>query len=618
MKRFDAFIGGSYESRAVNADCERTINCYVEELQSKNATSPRTLLPTPGVEVITTVTADNPGRAHFAINGREFAVIGGAFYEFGLDGTVLNSSANDLQGPLATPSLINTSLPATISCNGDGGGELFITAGGNGYTFNLTTPPASTVPAMVVALEGVAQFGAHLDGYFFVLDTVHSKLYVSDLYDGTTWDVGGTFAQRSLGADKWKSMKVAGRAVWLFGGQTTEVWWNTGDRFPLSPLANQLIGYGIAAPFSAETVGNDICWLSTNRDGKVCVMKASGLQPEVISTYPLDRAMQSYRSLTNAVSDAYSDSGHTFFMLNFDNDDITWCWDSLTGLWHERGTWLPEEHRYTSWRPRFYANVFGEHRMLDSANGNLYRMSSDLSRDVDGRQIRSARRAPAIVDGTSRVFYPAFALDIEGNAVDQGHVSFSMEAVIAAISGVVEDEGGTPVDGADVTVTIDGEEWPEEIITDENGEYVILGAPAGEIVVTAHGYAEDGETPLCGTASGTHAPPTPTVIPIVLTSPNIQNFCAIYQELGLGFEVTLRSLVPIYCDQNLVYLWELWDNEMGSGAPLFTSNEKEAYFDLEQTGASWGRLTVTDSISGWQSLSDIIDITDELYQCPPE
>ena len=64
MKRFDAFIGGSYESRAVNADCERTINCYVEELQSKNATSPRTLLPTPGVEVITTVTADNPGRAH--------------------------------------------------------------------------------------------------------------------------------------------------------------------------------------------------------------------------------------------------------------------------------------------------------------------------------------------------------------------------------------------------------------------------------------------------------------------------------------------------------------------------------------------------------------------------
>jgi hypothetical protein len=223
-------------------------------------------------------------------------------------------------------------------------------------------------------------------------------------------------------------MKIPGRAVWLFGEQTTEVWYNTGDRFPLSPLANQLIGYGIAAPFSAETVGSDVCWLSINRDGKVCVMKASGMQPEAISTMPLDTAMQSYRSLTNAVSDAYSDSGHTFFMLNFDNDGITWCWDSQTGLWHERGTWLPEEHRYTSWRPRFYAHVFGEHRMLDSANGNLYRMSSDLSRDVDGRQIRSARRAPAIMDATSRVFYPAFALDIEGNAIDQGHVSFTMEA----------------------------------------------------------------------------------------------------------------------------------------------------------------------------------------------
>lgn len=598
MKRFDAFIGGSYESRAVNADCERTINCFVEDLQSKNATSPRTLLPTPGVEVITTVTADNPGRAHFAINGREFAVIGGAFYEFGLDGTVLNSSANDLTGPLATPTLINTSLPATISCNGDGGGQLFITAGGNGYIYDLNTHPSVTVPVFINALEGIAQFGAHLDGYFVALDTVNSKLYVSALYDGLTWDVGGTFAQRSLGPDKWKSMKVAGRAVWLFGEQTTEVWYNTGDRFPLSPLANQLIGYGIAAPFSAETVGSDICWLSINRDGKVCVMKASGMQPEVISTYPLDMAMQSYRSLTNAVSDAYSDAGHTFFMLNFDNDNITWCWDSITGLWHERGTWLPEEHRYTSWRPRFYAYAFGEHRMLDSANGNLYRMSSDLTRDVDGRQIRSARRAPAIMDGTSRVFYPAFALDIEGSAVDQGHVSFTMVAERSFISGTVTDDGGDVVEGGEVTITVDDVPWEEEITTDEEGHFEVHDLPTGTVVISVHSY--DGITPLCGSVTIDNDPAL-DVETDILIAPWEPNWCVDDEEDGPNFNVTLTPLIDVACTQSIEYLWTVWNNATSEEAPWNTYTDASPAFVMTNSEHEGGhaKLRITDTVTGW-------------------
>ena len=37
--KYEAFIGGSYESQSITADCERTINWYPEKLESNGATS---------------------------------------------------------------------------------------------------------------------------------------------------------------------------------------------------------------------------------------------------------------------------------------------------------------------------------------------------------------------------------------------------------------------------------------------------------------------------------------------------------------------------------------------------------------------------------------------------
>lgn len=496
--KFEGFIGGSYESRAFTADQEHTINWFVEDIKSPGATSKRALMPTPGVEVITSSAIDSPGRAHYAINGREFAVIGAYFLELGRDGTILTSQtaygAYFLTGlsTLLNGLIPNTSQPATISCNGDGGGELFITAGGNGYIFDLTTK----VLTKIMALEGIAQFGGHLDGYFVALDTVNSKLYVSGLYDGLTWDVGGTFAQRSLGPDKWLSMEIVGRAVWLYGELTSEVWYNTGDRFPLSPLANQVINYGITAPWSAATLGNDILWLSNSMDGKVCVMRASGMSPEVVSTPALEAAMQSYLSRTSAVADAYTDEGHSFYMLSFDADKVTWCLDLATGLWHQRGTWAPESNEYVAWRPRFHTYAFGEHRMLDASNANVYRLSAELQRDVDGRLIRRLRKAPAISNENKRVFYSELELDLEpGIGEDRGQVSFAMQPQIATFSGTITLTADGPIGGAVVIIDVDGNTAGTDT-TDANGKYEILDVPNGT-TITITATADDPANPGC-------------------------------------------------------------------------------------------------------------------------
>ena len=378
--KFDSFIGGSYESQALTADVERTVNWYPEVLQSKGATAPATLLPTPGVERIDTEIAYKvqPGRAHIFINGREFAILGRYLVEISATGGLIPTGA--IRGDLGLPG----DRPATISSNGDGGNQLFITSNGYAWSYDLATNALSGI----TALSGLATMGAYLDGYFLCLDSNTSTLYISALMDGTTWSTGTDFAQRSLAPDKWVSMCIVGRNVWLFGSQTSEVWYDSGGTFPLTPHPSGLINLGCAAMWSPKVLGAEVVWLATSKAGHVCVARASGFTPSIISTYPMETAFQSYKQIDDAVADSYSSDGHTFYVLNFDTAGATWAWDSTTTLWSERGEWVPSLGRFTAWRPRFYAHAFGEHRILDAGGPGVYRMASTLVRGVDGSVLR--------------------------------------------------------------------------------------------------------------------------------------------------------------------------------------------------------------------------------------
>jgi hypothetical protein len=299
--------------------------------------------------------------------------------------------------------------PATISYNGDGGNQLFITSGDNGYIYDMTTH----VVTQITALDGKASMGDHLDGYFLALDANTSTLYISNLLAGLTWTTGTDFAQRSQAADPWISMKVNGKYVWLLGELTTEVWYNTGASFPFAPHPSGLVPYGIAASFSRAVVGSALAWLGTSASGSLYALQASGFTPEVISSLPQQLAMSRYTTSSDAVADSYTQLGHTFFVLTFPTENVTWAWDSTTGLWAKRGTWIEEDGEFIAWRPRFHAAAFGENRMLDGEIGYVYTLDPEVSFDADTRLIRRVRRAPTLEGENQRVYYSAFELDLE-------------------------------------------------------------------------------------------------------------------------------------------------------------------------------------------------------------
>ena len=369
-------------------------------MESEGASVRWALYPTPGFETIATST-QAPGKAHFYENGREFAIIGGNFTEFDING------GETIHGTVTTDS-----NPGTISSNGDGGGQLFITCGGNGYLFTLST----NTLASIAALAGIATMGDYLDGYFLCLDAGTSTLFISDLLDGATWDPT-QFAQRSIGSDNWVSMKVANRFINLFGSQTSEVWYNTGaSPFPFAPHPSGLLQFGCAAPFSAEVVEGAVYWLSATASGHGAIMRLAGFNPESVGTTAVDYAIDTYGVVSDAVGDSYADLGHTFYLLTFPTANKTWCYDLTSGPqygWHRRATWDPVGTEFDAQRALFHAFAFNEHRMLDRETGQLLRMSSDLGTDVDDMELRRLRRSPCVLSENKRLFYSSLELFLE-------------------------------------------------------------------------------------------------------------------------------------------------------------------------------------------------------------
>jgi hypothetical protein len=393
------FCGGSFESLSGTAETERTTNFYVEVMESPGATAKRILLPTPGVDEVADHLSGS-GRAHFVFSGREFAVIGSAFVEYDVNGTETS------HGTVA-----NDGLPATISSNGDAGGELLITAGGTAYVFTLATNVLAAVGSPPWAW---ATMGASLDGYGLVLDATTSTFYVSDLLDMTTWSASQK-AERSLAPDPWVAMEVRGRYLILAGDRTSEVWYNIGaaSSFPFAPYATGVVQYGSPAPWSLAVVGDSVCWLAQTAQGGPEVVEMAGFTPEKISTTALEETLGQYDDVTDAIGDAFTYMGHTFYVLTFVEADATHVYDFTSRQWTKLGTWEAAQNRFTAWAPRWHAWVFGRHRVLDSTSGKLFDLSIEHPNDANGEPIVRERQPPALMLENRRLFVSLFELDLE-------------------------------------------------------------------------------------------------------------------------------------------------------------------------------------------------------------
>lgn len=392
------FVGPSGTSQSIIASSERTMNWYPELVPLPGGKNYVVLYPTPGVKTFASA-SPSPCRGLFALGERAWAVLGNTLYEINENATLTS------RGTVAVDA-----APVTFVSNGDGGDELFITSGDRGYILDLTSNVLTEVISAV-------RMGAFLDRYFLALDPVTSKLRISELSDGLTWNTT-QFAQRTAGQDPWESLLVSHRDVWLFGQETSEVWYNAGSSpFPFAPIQGAFLQQGILAPLSAANLDNAPMWLGRSHEGHGIIWRANGYTPQRVSTHDVEFAIQGYaragKRLSDAVGWVYQEDGHGFYVLTFPSASATWVYDAASHLWHERGSWIAAESRYDAWRAQYHAFVWNRHLVGDRAAGTIFQLANTIYTDAEGAGIRRLRRSAHVSKEDTWIFYSQLKIDLE-------------------------------------------------------------------------------------------------------------------------------------------------------------------------------------------------------------
>jgi hypothetical protein len=391
------FLGGAYEGRSSNVSPETCINLFYEKGVSGEA-----LVGTAGSTVLTSGSATKVDvvRGGIAYNNLAYFVIGNTLYE-------INSA-----GSATSRGTLNTGAGrVSMAHNGTRTGanqQIMIVDGANGYIYDNTT---STLTAISDTDFTSAKTVAFVDGYFIYNEDGNDKWWITNQFDGTS--ITATDFQTAEGwPDKILSVLADNREVFLFGEESLEVWYNSGD---LDNIFQRYQGgfkqHGCAAAFSPARFDNSVIWLSKNDRGDAQVVRlGEGYMPKIVSTPEIDFQLSTYTTVSDAFGYTYQDEGHEFYILTFPTESVTWAYDASTQQWHQRAHTInsvfPKRERYNC-----HVFAFGKHLLGDFENGNIYQLDNTIGTFNTARVIRE-RTTPAASNEENRIRISSLQLDM--------------------------------------------------------------------------------------------------------------------------------------------------------------------------------------------------------------
>jgi len=386
-------LGSAYVARSVNAADNRCINLFPEAIP-EGGKEPGFLNRCPGLRKVATI-GSGPVRGLWTHEDTLFVVSGDQFYR--------------------VDSSYNATLIGTVSGTGpvslaDNGIQLFIAANPTGYIYNFNTQEFSIITDPDFA--GAVNVG-FLDGYFVFNEPDSQTVWITSIYEGTSIDPLD-FASAEGSPDGLVSLIVDHRELWLFGADSTEVWYNSGDAdFPLTRIQGAFNEIGCAAAYSVAKLDNGIFWLGADARGKGIVYRANGYTGQRVSTHAIEYAIQNYSRIDDARAFTYQQEGHAFYVLNFPTAGKTWVFDVATGAWHERAGF--DNGEFARHRANCHVAYQGSPHVGDYANGNIY--VYDLSYFADDtapqKWLRSWRALPTGENNLLRTSQHGMQLDCE-------------------------------------------------------------------------------------------------------------------------------------------------------------------------------------------------------------
>lgn len=463
-------LGSSYVIRSVNAADNRMVNLYPEVIP-EGGKEPAYLQRCPGLALRANI-GTGPIRGLWPLGDYLYVVSGDQFYKLdrnyvqqGQTQLLLESGFFVLLEDDDTILMENQTAPSigTVSGTGpvsmaDNGTQIFIAANPDGYIYNSVTDAFQQITDP--DFPGAVTVG-YLDGYFVFNEPNSQRVWVTQLLDGLSIDPLD-FASAEGSPDGLVSLIIDHREAWLFGTNSVEVWYNSGDPdFPLTRIQGAYNEIGCIAPYSVAKMDNSVFWLGADARGQGIVYRANGYQGVRVSTHAVEFAIQGYGDLTDAVGYTYQQDGHTFYVLNFTNADTTWVFDAATGAWHERAGFRNGD--FKRHRGNCHARFNGDPIVGDYQSGKLYAFDLDVYAD-DGQVQKWLRRWRALAPGSNdlkRTAHHSLQIDCETGVGLNGVDPFDAPVEITNESEVwINTETGGPAIVANLGTNV-----PQDIIT---------------------------------------------------------------------------------------------------------------------------------------------------------
>lgn len=391
-------LGSAYVARSVNAADNRMVNLFPEVIPD-GGQMPAFLNRAPGLRLQQTI-GNGPIRGLWPQPGSATG-----FY------VVSGNKVYRLASPTAVPALIGTitagSTPVSIADNGD---QIVFVTNPDAFVYTQSTSTFGQVTDP--DFPGAVTVG-YIDGYFVFNEPNSQKIWVTSLLDGTQIDPLD-FASAEGAPDGVVGLIVDHREVWVFGTNSTEVWYNAGaPDFPLARIQGAFNEIGCVAPYSIAKLDNSVFWLGRDARGQGIVYRAGGYVGQRVSTHAIEWQIQQYADMTDAVAYTYQQDGHAFYVLNFPSGGTTWVFDAATGAWHERADF--GNGAFSRHRGNCQCSVNGDIIIGDYQNGNVYTFDLDVYADNGSAQkwLRSWRALPTGTNNLRRTAQHSLQLNCE-------------------------------------------------------------------------------------------------------------------------------------------------------------------------------------------------------------
>lgn len=379
------------QGRSKEANTGELINLFPEALP-KDSLSSVALYGTPGLISFVTLPT-TPILALFEMNEVLYAATATKFYSIQSNGSYAELGTVVLSGY------------TSIAGNGS---DIIIVGNGKGYKYNTS----GSFSELDISDNWYPSNNViYQDGRFIFSRTSTTQIFISEL-DAATFDA--TEIVSTLGIPG----NVVGvisdhREVWVFKEKSTEIRYNSGAAdFPFETMQGAYIEKGCIAVGSIAKADNTVFWLGHD----YMVYRADNYNPVRISTHAVEFDIKD-GVVSDAIAYTYYDEGHLFYVLTFPTQNVTWCFDISTGLWHKRSHFSYGRHASNCHAWCFSKNLVG-----DYTSGDIYQLDLDTYTD-NGTALKRTAISPPIHADRNLVTMNEFEVDMDtgvGNVTGDG------------------------------------------------------------------------------------------------------------------------------------------------------------------------------------------------------